>query len=101
MEQHGPEASDPERRARHYIVHGRVQGVGFRWHTRREAQGLGLDGWVRNRRDGCVEIWAEGRSPDLDRFEGWLQRGPATARVDRLEVRNLAPNHCDGFEVRH
>ena len=68
------------------MVHGDVQGVGFRYHIVREAQALGLRGWVRNRDDGTVEFVAEGDRPDLLRLKQAAERGPALGRVDRLEA---------------
>lgn len=67
-------------------VHGRVQGVAFRWYTQKKALGLGLTGWVRNRPEGSVRILAEGPRPDLETFCEWASRGPDHARVDRLDV---------------
>jgi acylphosphatase len=67
-------------------VHGRVQGVAFRWYTRKVALGLGLKGWVRNRPDGSVQMVAEGARSDLEAFRDWSGRGPDHARVDRQDV---------------
>lgn len=69
----------------HVEVYGIVQGVFFRSTTEEKAFSLGLTGWVRNRRDGSVEILAEGEKPDLEALLAWCRRGPPTARVDRLE----------------
>ncbi len=52
----------------HAWVEGRVQGVGFRYFVQDEAQSLGLSGWVRNVGDDKVEVWAEGKQADLNRF---------------------------------
>jgi acylphosphatase len=71
---------------RHYIVHGRVQGVGFRWFVEREAQALGLVGWVRNNADGTVEVLATGPLGQLSYLHEALRRGPRAARVDRVDV---------------
>ena len=73
------------------IVSGRVQGVGFRYWACREAEGLGLVGWVRNNDDGSVEIVAEGEASALDRFAAWLEAGPPGAFVERLDRRPIAP----------
>lgn len=71
-----------ERRA--YRITGNVQGVGFRWWTRKTASDLDLRGTVRNARDGSVEIEVEGPGDALDRFEVSLQQGPPPARVRGL-----------------
>jgi acylphosphatase len=69
----------------HGFVHGDVQGVGFRYFLMREAQRLGLTGWVRNRDDGTVEFIAEGTRADLERLKQAAERGPRMAHVDRVE----------------
>ncbi|MCH7493737.1 acylphosphatase [bacterium] len=70
---------------RHYIVRGRVQGVGFRWFTRQEALTLGLSGWTRNRRDGSVEVLVNGPSEALEEMDHTIVQGPPTARVDAVD----------------
>jgi acylphosphatase len=60
----------------HAIIEGRVQGVGFRAFTQRNAVLFNLTGWVRNRWNGTVEVVAEGPRPDLNKFLGTLRRGP-------------------------
>ncbi len=70
---------------RHLIVAGRVQGVGFRWFTKETADALGLTGWVSNRRDGTVELEAEGTETALDEFVERLKTGNPAARVDKIE----------------
>ena len=72
--------------ARRYIVHGRVQGVGFRYYVQSEAQQLGLGGWVRNNINGTVEVQAIGSREQLSRFHERLRKGPRAARVDNVEV---------------
>ena len=71
-------------------VHGRVQGVGFRYATEREAGRLGLRGFVRNLDDGSVEIVAEGDAAALDRLVAWAHHGPRMAIVDRVDVTRSA-----------
>jgi len=70
----------------HGRVHGDVQGVGFRYFLMREAQRLGLRGWVRNRDDGTVEFVAEGSRDDLDRLRQAAERGPRMAQVERVDA---------------
>lgn len=67
-------------------VHGRVQGVGFRWWTRRLAMRLGVAGWVRNLSDGSVEVTARGDVEALERLHSALRRGPPMARVERVDM---------------
>jgi acylphosphatase len=87
--------------ARHYRIHGRVQGVGFRFYTEQAALRENLSGFVRNARDGTVEVHAEGELAAIERFEMALHRGPSGARVERVEVAELVPEgRHRGFMVR-
>ncbi|WP_263408267.1 acylphosphatase [Terriglobus tenax] len=74
---------------RHYLVSGRVQGVGFRWFVHREAAELGLDGWVRNLQTGEVECVAAGSEAKLEELEAALRKGSRGSRVDRLQIHDL------------
>ncbi len=78
----------------HLVIHGRVQGVYFRDSMRREAQKLGVAGWVRNRSDGAVEAAVQGESADVD----WAHRGPERAHVERVEIGSHEGNYAN-FEV--
>jgi acylphosphatase len=69
----------------HLVVHGRVQGVGFRYFVTREARALGLAGTVRNRPDGTVEVEAEGGPGALTQLLEAVRRGPIGARVEHVE----------------
>lgn len=70
----------------HVFVEGRVQGVGFRYSTCRQARQLRLTGWVRNLPDGRVEALFEGDKPELDLMLDWCWRGPAFASVAAVEA---------------
>ena len=70
----------------HFKVEGRVQGVYYRQSAIDVAQRLGLRGWVRNRRDGSVEILATGDEEALNEFLGWCRIGPEAAKVAALEI---------------
>lgn len=91
-----------EAAVRRYRVHGRVQGVGFRAWVVRQADDLGVRGWVRNRRDGTVELLAVAPPEPHARLEVRLGEGPRFARVERVEVarepEGAAPG--GGFSVR-
>ncbi len=83
-------------------VHGRVQGVGFRYWTRQKAVELGISGWVRNCADGSVEALLSGPEPVLRSMLERLQQGPVMARVERLDARWLdAVPQNTGFRIRH
>lgn len=68
----------------HLVVHGRVQGVGYRAFVEREAHSRKLQGWVRNCRDGTVEALLAGDAPVVEDMIAVLWRGPLSARVDAL-----------------
>ncbi|HET7226542.1 MAG TPA: acylphosphatase [Candidatus Eisenbacteria bacterium] len=70
----------------HVVIHGQVQGVGFRAFVAREAAALALAGEVRNRADGTVEVHAEGPRAALETLVGRLAQGPRFARVSHQEV---------------
>ncbi len=85
---------------RRLIVHGRVQGVWFRGWTVDAARELGLDGWVRNRRDGSVEILAAGPEDAVAALIERCRRGPPAARVERVEVEESDEKPAPGFAQR-
>ena len=84
------------------VVTGRVQGVWYRASMRREAEALGLVGWVRNRADGAVEAEAAGPTNAVDRLVAWARVGPPAARVDAVEVERgpVAAAPEGRFEIR-
>jgi acylphosphatase len=71
--------------ARRLRIEGRVHGVGYREWLMREAERLGLSGWVRNRGDGSVEAVVAGQEPAVQALLSACRRGPRLARVDRIE----------------
>ncbi len=81
-------------------VFGRVQGVGFRYYTEREARRLGISGYVQNRPDGSVYIEAEGEENDMEAFIEWCRSGPPYARVRKIEISELPPLGRIGFTIR-
>ena len=80
----------------HFLIQGRVQGVGFRWFVHREASELELRGWVRNTEDGDVEVLASGPVDDLAELRTSLREGPRGSRVDRV-----IEHHLDESEDRN
>jgi acylphosphatase len=86
--------------ARHYIVTGRVQGVGFRYFAQDVAVREGVSGFVRNRPDGAVEVRVEGDIEAVTRVERALAQGPPGARVDDLAVEPIPPTgRTSGFRI--
>jgi acylphosphatase len=83
-------------------IHGRVQGVGYRFSAVDEARRLGLRGWVRNTPDGAVELVAEGSEANLRRLATWCRSGPPGARVTGVdESREMAVGEFTEFGIRY
>jgi acylphosphatase len=93
-------AQPTETRTVHVHIEGRVQGVGFRYWTELTATQLGLDGWVRNRRDGSVEAVFSGPADAVAEMLQRCQDGPPAARVDHLNVVDEDDPPPAGFEVK-
>lgn len=81
-------------------VHGRVQGVGFRYALHAAAQRAGARGWVRNRRDGTVEALIAGDAATVDAVIAWAHEGPPSARVDRVDAVECGEAPPVDFEIR-
>jgi acylphosphatase len=88
-----------ERERRHVIVHGFVQGVGFRFAVERAARTRRVSGWVRNRADGTVEAVFEGDPADVDALVEFCRRGPRGAVVERVEFERGSAEGLAGFHV--
>ncbi len=85
----------------HATVRGLVQGVGYRYFVVRQASALGLRGYVRNTREGDVEVVAQGPRPELERLLASLWQGPRGADVDEVQSEWRQPGeHFSGFHVR-
>ncbi len=87
--------------AKRFVVYGRVQGVGFRYFTWKEAERIGIKGTVRNCVDGSVEIVAEGNDDQLQDFYNWLKVGPRTASVERVLKDNIENKCYPDFSIIH
>jgi len=84
----------------HLIIKGRVQGVYFRAWTEENARRLGLNGWVRNRRDGSVETVFNGGHDAVEQMMALCREGPPDARVEAVDVVQEGGAAPAGFEVR-
>jgi acylphosphatase len=85
--------------ARRYIVHGRVQGVGYRYFVQYVANSLGMKGWVRNLDDGSVEVYAIGSRAEHDELSGHLRKGPNMSDVRGMELQEAALEKLSGFRI--
>ncbi len=86
----------------HFIIRGRVQGIGYRWFVRESAEGLGLVGWVKNLRDGRVELVAEAEESILTQFLETIRTGPMKNFIAHVEVSwSSASDTFDEFEIRY
>lgn len=86
---------------RHIRIHGKVQGVGYRFYATRVARRLGLKGWIQNLRDGSVEAMVEGEGPTIDEWITEIKEGPRYAEVVRIDQErrdNAGP--LDDFDVK-
>jgi acylphosphatase len=85
--------------AKHLVISGRVQGVGFRYSMAEEAERLGATGWVRNRRDGTVEAVIDGQAVAVEALLAWARRGPLAARVSDVTISEAGGTFAR-FEMR-
>lgn len=84
-----------ERAIRRVVIHGRVQGVGYRDWTRHVARGREIEGWVRNRRDGSVEAVFAGSADEVAGMIEACWKGPSSARVERIDEHDATPSDFD------
>lgn len=83
-------------------VEGRVQGVGFRFFVREQAENLSVTGWVRNESDGAVECEIQGEDEELERMFLALEQGPCSSKVDAVRKHSRpASNGEVGFQIRY
>lgn len=97
-----PDTSEENRVRAELLISGRVQGVFFRSNTRRRANSLGIEGYVRNRSDGRVEAVFEGKEKDVKKLVTWCYEGPSSARVESVDLEWYEPTgEFSGFSVRY
>lgn len=87
----------------HGVVHGFVQGVGFRAFARRQAAACGISGWVRNRNDGAVEFCAEGSISAVEEYLAAMRAGPGYSEVEQVAILEddfIEPPSAGRFEIR-
>ena len=81
-------------------IKGKVQGVGFRYHTKQIADELSIKGFVKNMLDGSVYIEAEGEDYLIERFILWCRNGLSWARVDELSISEIPLFKSKDFRIR-
>jgi acylphosphatase len=84
----------------HLIIHGRVQGVGYRAWMVARARALGVNGWVRNRTDGSVEAVISGHTDSIEHMVAACHEGPLAARVTQVDVSDEAEGVAEGFRSK-
>jgi acylphosphatase len=87
--------------ARRVVVHGVVQGVGFRYSALHMARRRGVSGWVKNRGDGAVEALFEGAWDDVEAMVLWCESGPRGAEVSEVEVLEQPLQGLSGFSIAY
>jgi len=85
--------------ARTYRVHGRVQGVGFRYFVKQNADTLGIGGFVRNEDDGGVFVYAVGDTPSMERLAGAIRQGPRFSEVRTVEEKEAGIQKFSSFRI--
>jgi acylphosphatase len=84
---------------RRVVIHGYVQGVGFRFSAARAARLRGVAGWILNRGDGPVEAVFEGEPDAVEAMLRWCEEGPRGASVERVDVFEEPPEGVQGFRI--
>ena len=81
-------------------ISGKVQGVGFRYYTKKKAEECSINGFVQNKADGSVYIEAHGEKIDVETFTDWCKKGPDWARVLDTRISELPNKEWDGFKIK-
>lgn len=81
-------------------IYGQVQGVGFRMYAYRQAERLGLNGWVKNNSDGTVSFLCEGSDVEINYFIKLMERGNDYSRVEKVDCSDTSSRGLVSFEVR-
>lgn len=85
-----------------FLIYGRVQGVGFRFFTLREAKRIGIVGYVRNRQDNSVQVIAQGTDAQLAQLAQWLKKGSPMAKVERILIQDYSnKQQFRDFQIIH
>jgi acylphosphatase len=82
------------------LIKGRVQGVGFRYHTCKAAEEFNINGFVRNLPDRSVYILATGVDDDMEKFINWCHFGPGMAMVESVKVKDTTAIEYNSFSIK-
>lgn len=85
---------------KHLVIHGRVQGVGYRAWAAHTAEQMNLVGWARNRKNGTVEAVITGPEEDIQHFVSACYNGPSAANVEVVQVADGFDEELEEFEIR-
>ena len=85
---------------KHLLIKGKVQGVFYRATAKEMADKIGIKGWVKNTKEGDVEITAIGTTEQLTQFIDWCWQGPKAAKVTEVIETEVEPEHFEGFTIR-
>jgi acylphosphatase len=90
-----------KKKVKHIRISGRVQGVGFRYFTYKKAQEYGITGWVKNCKDGSVEVLIAGEGPSIEKMMIAIRNGPSMAHVDRITELDseIKSAESDSFQI--
>lgn len=84
----------------HLLIKGKVQGVFYRASAKEKAEELGIDGWIKNTKEGFVEAVASGSNNTVQQFIDWCKRGPSKARVDDVVITEQPFTQLKGFVIK-
>lgn len=86
----------------HLVIHGKVQGVGYRFFAQQQASYHRIKGWVKNNDDGTVEVDAEGTNGDINAFLNALKKGSGFSRVTTIDIHEIQePSPYKSFKINH
>ncbi|MDG6894576.1 acylphosphatase [Volucribacter amazonae] len=93
-----------QRITKHFAIYGKVQGVGFRYFTWKQAKQMQITGWVKNLEDNSVQVLAQGSEEDIALFKQWLEQGPKQAKVElvlELEQGQVVEQVYSQFSIKY
>jgi acylphosphatase len=83
----------------HLLIKGKVQGVFYRATAKKVAEQLGINGWIKNTKEGNVEVIVTGNEERLNEFLNWCKQGPKDAKVKDITVTTKSPDAFNGFSI--